>query len=352
MTPALTITMTNAGLARFTAAQLGDGIDLAISTIALTDANFVVAPTLEALPGEFRRIDTISGKAVGDNVVHLTMRDDARIGYTARGFGLFLADGTLFAAYGQPDRLFEKSPLTTFLAAIDLAFPTPEIDRLVFGNTDFLNPPATTDTKGVVELATQAEADAGIDPHRVPPVSVLKASIAAAIATLSAVVDQRIAVLAASIGQAFDGLAARTTFGSGLIKGGGRNDINRTLTVDAASGTDTRSGARADLAVTPAGLAAAGAVYVVAQSLAGDGGYRVWSDGLKECWGAIAVGASATARVNVPVAHTSFLAPAGSAGAIAQDEQMLGVLNLTLSGFDVQNRNPQSATYHWHTKGV
>jgi hypothetical protein len=90
MTPALTITMTNAGLARFTAAQLGDGIDLAISTIALTDADFVVAPTLEALPGEFRRIDTISGKSVGNNVIHLTMRDDARIGYV---YGAFVITG-------------------------------------------------------------------------------------------------------------------------------------------------------------------------------------------------------------------------------------------------------------------
>lgn len=286
MTLALTITMTNAGIARFTAAQLGDGIDLAISSVGLTDADFVVAPTLEALPGEFRRIDTISGRAVGDNVVHLTMRDDEPVGYTARGFGLFLPDGTLFAVYGQPDRLFEKSPLTTFLAAIDLAFPTADIDNLTFGNTDFLNPPATTATKGVVELATQAEADAGVDTRRVAPVSVMRATIVALVAAAEARSAALINALSTAISQALDGLAGRTVYGSGLVTGGGRNDVNRTLTVSSASGADVRAGGASNLAVTPLALADARMLYVV-ESRAG---YRALSDGTIEQWGSAEYG--------------------------------------------------------------
>lgn len=295
MTLALTITMTNAGLRRFTAAQLGAGIDLAIASVGLTDTDFVVAPTLEALPGEFRRIDMISGKAVGDNVVHLTMRDDDEVGYTARGFGLFLTDGTLFAVYGQADRLFEKSPLTTFLAAIDLAFPTADIDRLTFGNTDFLNPPATTTTMGVVELATQTEANTGTDTRRVAPVSVMKTSIAlaiaqvtAAIAALSASVDQRIAAAVAAIGQALDGLAARTVYGSGLVSGGGRNDTNRTLTVTAATSAQVRDGFATDVAVTPRALADAMILRLVESSE----NLRSLSDGTVEQWGTHAVPAN------------------------------------------------------------
>jgi len=348
----LTLMITRVGQARFTAAQLDADINLGIAQIGLTDAPFVSAPTLEALPGELKRLASISGDQVGDNIVHMTIRDDSADGYTARGFGLFLADGTLFATYAQADRLFEKSPRATFLAAIDIAFPTGDVSELRFGNTNFLNPPATTTVKGVVELATQAEADAGTDTRRVPPVSVMRTSIAGAIATLSATIDQRIATVVASIGQALDGLAARTVFGSGLVTGGGRNDSNRTLTVTAASPTDTRAGTRADLAVTPASLAGAGAVYVAQQKLAANGGYRVWSDGLKECWGTIAVGANGVAQVELPVAHTSFVAPAGAAGAIVQDEQMLGIQNLSLGGFEVRNRNPLSANYYWHTKGV
>jgi microcystin-dependent protein len=157
----LLLTITKAGLDRFTAAQLDEDIDLSISSVGLTDADFVVAPTLTALPGKFRTVATISGQQVGDNVVHMTMRDDAEIGYIARGFGLFLADGTLFAVYGQSAPLFEKSPRATLLVAIDIGFPTGDVRELTFGDTSFVNPPATTQTKGVVRLASPALVAAG-----------------------------------------------------------------------------------------------------------------------------------------------------------------------------------------------
>jgi len=161
MTDALNLVITTAGLQSFTAAQADDDIDLTISTVGLTAQSFVVAPTLTALPGEFRRIDTISGEPVGDDIVHLMIRDQAEIAYSAKGFGLYLADGTLFAVYGQDTTIFEKSPLATLLVAVDVAFPTADIDQLTFGDTNFLNPPATTGTMGVVQLATEADADAG-----------------------------------------------------------------------------------------------------------------------------------------------------------------------------------------------
>ncbi|MDF2602972.1 tail fiber protein [Sphingomonas sp.] len=157
----LTLTVTRGGLERFTAAQLDDDLDLSIATVGLTDRAFVAAPTLDALPGEFKRLATISGDQVGDNIIHMTLRDESEDAYTAKGFGLFLADGTLFATYCQESRLFEKSPRATFLAAIDIGFPTGDVSELRFGNTDFLNPPATTTRKGVVRLATPAEVAAG-----------------------------------------------------------------------------------------------------------------------------------------------------------------------------------------------
>lgn len=281
----LTLIITRAGMAKFTAAQLTAGLDLTIAAVGLTDRPIVVAPTLEALPGEFRRLTMVSGKQVGDAVVHLTMRDGAEVGYTARGFGLFLADGTLFAAYGQNDPLFEKSPRATFLAAVDIAFPTGNIDRLTFGNTDFLNPPATTETKGVVELATESEGLAGTDTLRVPPVAVVKGMIAA----VTAPIAKALSDLTASVGQALDGLAARTVFGSGLVKGGGRNDVNRTLSVDAATGTEVRAGSAADKAVTPKAYADARTLYVVESR----DGYRALSDGTIEQWGISAIGRTA-----------------------------------------------------------
>lgn len=379
MTLALTITMTAAGLARFTAAQLGDAIDLSISSVGLTDAVFVVAPTLDALPGEFRRLDTVSGEAVGNNIVHMTMRDEAPVGYTARGFGLFLADGTLFAVYGQADLLFEKSPLTTFLAAIDIAFPTADIDRLTFGNANFLNPPATETKPGVARIASDADMTAGTNDTRYVTPKRLFARLAAALAgyipLASRGVANGVATLAADgyvpaeqsrvwrvNGKAGDvrlnandvGAAPveRSISGTGLAKLGGRLDVDREIRVDAASAAQIRAGQTQDVAVTPAGLAAAGAVFVINQVLAYDGGHRVWSDGLKECWGFIGIAANSVSTVVMPVAHTSFIAPAGAPGAIAQDEQMVGLQNISLAGFEVRNRNPMATTFYWHSKGV
>ncbi|PJI89069.1 hypothetical protein DAH55_03820 [Sphingomonas koreensis] len=179
---ALTLVMTTIGLERFTAAQLDEDVDLTISEVGVTPDAFVVAPTLTALPGEIRRIATVSGTQIGDNKVHLLVRDQAELSYTVRGFGLYLADGTLFAVYGQEDPIVEKSAQSTALLAIDIAFPTGDISDLTFGDTNFLNPPATTAIKGVVELATNAEAMAGDDQERAITPAALKAAISAAIA--------------------------------------------------------------------------------------------------------------------------------------------------------------------------
>ena len=182
--PALALVITTAGLERFTAAQLDEDVDLTIAEIGLTDDEFVAAPTLTALPGEFRRLDTLSGAAVGDNIVHLVVRDEGAVTYTVRGFGLFLADGTLFAVYGQAEAILQKAVLSTTLIAIDIAFPTTDINALTFGNTNFLNPPATTITKGVVELATEAEAIAGEEDDLAVTPAALKAAIDAAVTAI------------------------------------------------------------------------------------------------------------------------------------------------------------------------
>ncbi len=297
MTSALTITMTHAGLQRFTEAQVGDGIALPISSVGLTNTPFVIAPTLTALPGEFRRVTTLSGDAVGDNIVHLLISDDAEVGYTARGLGLFLSDGTLFAVYCQAEPLFEKSPLTTLLAAIDIAFPTADIDNLVFPSTDFLNPPATTTRRGVAELATQAEVDAGTDEVRIVTpkklatrlVAISNAIITAMAAVFVPLSQRGTAGGVATLGgdgkvtpaqlpaapivpvTSVAGKTGNVQLGpgdvgavspdlqiatSGLVKGGRTLAADVELHVDAATPAQVRAGTASDVVITPAGLAA------------------------------------------------------------------------------------------------
>jgi microcystin-dependent protein len=176
----LKLVMTTAGLGRFTAAQSDAGVDLTVTQVAFTATAFVAAPTLTALPGEFRRVSTVSGEAAGDNLVHMTVQDDAELTYTVRGFGLFLGDGTLFATYSQPGVIVEKSSNAMLALVIDIAFPEAGVDRITFGDTNFLNPPATTERRCVIEIATLEEAKAA-DPGRAVTGAIVMALIGAAL---------------------------------------------------------------------------------------------------------------------------------------------------------------------------
>lgn len=181
----LQLVLTNAGATAFAAAQAGPGeIDLAVAEVGFTDQEFVVAPTLTALPGEARRVSTFAGASVGDDIVHLIVRDDDNVGYGVRGFGLYLEDGTLFAVHGQAERIVQKSVASALLLAVDIAFPATTAANLVFGDTNFLDPPATTTTPGVIAIATQAEVDAGASTGKAVTPSRLKSLLAARLAAL------------------------------------------------------------------------------------------------------------------------------------------------------------------------
>lgn len=352
MTP-LVLVMTKAGLARINAAQSGQPVDFRVAAVALSDAPFVAAPTLGVVPGEHRRLATVSGINAGDNITHMVVRDDDAIGYGVRGFGIYLADGTLLATYAQADRLVQKSPAASLNLAIDIAFTGGVVAALTFGETNFLNPPATTAMRGVVELATDAEADAGTPGLFVITARQLRRAVAAIGQSLQDLADDvadDIAAFKRNVAESLAAFGRRKVEGDGLVTGGGDLTADRKLKVTAATGADTRTGTSDTTAVTPAGLASAGAVFVVAQDPAANGGYRVWSDGLKECWGSVGVPAGQTVTVPLPTPHDSYCVPTGSCS-IAQDEASIGALNANAAGFDVRNRNPMPTTFYWHTKG-
>lgn len=121
---------------------------------------------LVALPNELKRLETFSGANVGDNVLHLTVRDESDDTYTLRTFGLYASTGVLLAYVTSADPISEKTASSMTLIAADLAFVSVLAAEVRFGDTDFLNPPATTVTAGVVELATREEAAAGLDATR------------------------------------------------------------------------------------------------------------------------------------------------------------------------------------------
>lgn len=161
----LSITLTKAGQAAIIADDTPGFTTVIITEIGLTDTAFTVSSTLTALPGEFKRVD-VSGEQSGDDIIHMTALDASNDAYSYRGFALYLADGTLFAVYGQAGPIAAKADVSATYLVIDIQLSGGMAGAITFGDTNFLNPPATTTRKGVVELATNTEAAAGTDATR------------------------------------------------------------------------------------------------------------------------------------------------------------------------------------------
>ena len=174
---AFTITITNAGRAAIVNAQNTGTAPVTIAQIGLSATAIVPAPTMTALAGELKRTGSIAGDVVADDTIHVTAMDESADVYSLRAFGLYLADGTLFAIYGQAAPILEKVAASIALLSIDVIFADIDAASITFGDASFINPPATTDRQGVVELATVAEAQAGIDALRALTPAAAKAAI-------------------------------------------------------------------------------------------------------------------------------------------------------------------------------
>lgn len=301
-----TLILTTAGLDALVDAQSGTTDPIQVTEVGFTDQAITVAPTLTALPGEFKRIASISGAAVSETVIHMTAQDASEDAYDVRAFALYLADGTLFAVYGQADIIVTKTSLLQLQLAFDIAFQDGIAGDIEFGDATFLFPPATETVKGVAEIATQAEVDAGEDDERiVTPLKLAErlaeafGAIVSATETVEGVAelatqaevntgtdDQRIVTplklatrltpiiqaivdeVAARIddvneesaaraaqdvvlGNQLNALTARTITGSGLVSGGGSLAASRVLNVAAASIAQLLAGTAGNVALTP-----------------------------------------------------------------------------------------------------
>ena len=279
MADPLNLVLTSAGLDALVNAQSGSTDPIRISQIALSEQPFVAAPTLVAVPGEFKRIASISGQSVSETVIHMTAQDSSDDIYDLTGFGLFLDDGTLFASYSQAETILGKTSVTSFLLSFDVAFADTGADAIEFGDATFLYPPASETVAGVLAIATQALVDGGQDDETaVTPLKLAQrlaeafgaivdatetvkgvAELATQAEVDTGVDDTRIVTplkmtvyLAAEILAALEGV---TIQGGGLISGGGDLTQNRILQLAAASVAEASAGQRADVALTPASIA-------------------------------------------------------------------------------------------------
>lgn len=100
-----------------------------------------------------------------------------------------------------------------------------------------------------------------------------------------------------------------------------------------------------------------GIVNVTASSLIENGGYRVYSDGLKETWGDVTVGANSTGTYPVPAeaAHSSWIIPTSAftvqSGNSGQN-QNIGITSVSLGSIGLYNAEDFARTVYIQTRGV
>jgi hypothetical protein len=159
-------TVTDAGRAALVAGGNTGTTAHQIIEIGLGTVKFTPSKDLQALPGEKKRIRTIGGRNIAPDTIHLTINDATTDQYTLFGMGLYLENGVLFAVYSQDTAIMEKSPAADLLLSADIQFVSIDASALKIGDASFVNPPATTEALGVIELATQDEVNAGQDATR------------------------------------------------------------------------------------------------------------------------------------------------------------------------------------------
>jgi hypothetical protein len=179
----ITVIVTDAGRAALVNAENTGTDPVTIAEFGVSATAVTPLPTATALTGEIKRISTLSGDVVADDTIHLIVRDQSADAFTLRSFAFYLADGTLFAIYGQAGAILEKTAQSLMLLALDVKFGDIDAALLTFGDANFLNPPATETVQGVAELATQAESDAGTDDQRIVTPKKMNTSVLAWVAS-------------------------------------------------------------------------------------------------------------------------------------------------------------------------
>lgn len=163
----LEITITDAGRAEIINAQNTGTDPVTISEIGVGSGQYTPDPTQTALQNEIKRLTTFSGDVVADDTIHVSIRDEGTDAYQVYEFGLYLASGTLLAVYSQTGSpILDKAATTILLLAVDIMLTTLDATSVTFGSTDFINPPATKTTAGVIELADEPEIKALTAPNR------------------------------------------------------------------------------------------------------------------------------------------------------------------------------------------
>ncbi|EME4819143.1 tail fiber protein [Escherichia coli] len=159
----LLFTMTDAGRQELVNANKTGTNKVEIVSVGLGGRYYVTSTSQTNITNEIKRLTTIGGKVVSPDTIHVTAKDDSKDEYVVHTIGLYTNKGTLFAVYSQEQAIINKASSTIALISSDIAIKTLDTKNIIFGDIEFINPPATETVVGVARFANEQEIDAGTD---------------------------------------------------------------------------------------------------------------------------------------------------------------------------------------------
>ena len=161
------LVITDAGKQALVDATQTGTAQLQLSEIAVGSGQYTPSAEQTALQNQIKRLPIIQASAVDDHVIHVAYQDDSTDSYNVYEVGVFTSDGVLFAVYSSNDLIISKAANSSCLLTVDMVIDDLDVEDISFGDIEYATGAATTESAGIVELATQAEADAGEDAYKV-----------------------------------------------------------------------------------------------------------------------------------------------------------------------------------------
>lgn len=279
--PALSFILTTAGKNAIINANNTGTNPVVIDRVAIGSASWTPTAAATALNTEIKKISAIGGGAVANDTIHVTATDSTSDVYTVKEIGLYTSGNVLLAIYSQADPIITKGAGTVALIAADLVITGIPAGSVTVGDATFDYPQATETVKGVAEIATTAEAQAGTDNERIITPAKLQTVTAtetrrgvielATSAEVIAGTDTERAVTPAGLSSLTSSstrsglielattaeVQAGTDYGR-AVSPGALNDCTATTTrrgvIELATAAEVQAGTDADRAVTPSTL--------------------------------------------------------------------------------------------------
>ena len=128
---AIKVILTDAGIQALINKQKDGTNALVLSSVQFGTGKYTASEDQTALREPFKTLNTIKGGNIGDNLIHVGIRDTDYEKYEVYEIGVFTADGILFAVYAQDTPIMQKAAPTHALFSFEFPVVSASPDDIV-----------------------------------------------------------------------------------------------------------------------------------------------------------------------------------------------------------------------------